>query len=136
MNVKYLSKSATVVFLTLFPTLFYVTPFLTVKSLVSKTSIFSTLYAFSLVVFSVYNLPICWLERQIKFFFYFIIFILFIYLFIYLFIFLDESSKQVPFAEYLFLYFTIYLFIYFSFIFISWRLIILQDCSVFCHTLT
>ena len=30
----------------------------------------------------------------------------------------------------------IYLFIYFSFIFISWRLITLQYCSGFCHTLT
>ena len=29
-----------------------------------------------------------------------------------------------------------YLFIYFSFIFISWRLITLQYCSGFCHTLT
>ena len=30
----------------------------------------------------------------------------------------------------------IYLFIYFPFIFISWRLITLQYCSGFCHTLT
>ena len=29
-----------------------------------------------------------------------------------------------------------YLFTYFSFIFISWRLITLQYCSGFCHTLT
>ena len=32
--------------------------------------------------------------------------------------------------------YTFYLFIYFSFIFISWRLITLQYYSVFCHTLT
>ena len=32
--------------------------------------------------------------------------------------------------------FCFYLFIYFSFIFISWRLITLQYCSGFCHTLT
>ena len=31
---------------------------------------------------------------------------------------------------------SIHLFIYFSFIFISWRLITLQHCSGFCHTLT
>ena len=33
-------------------------------------------------------------------------------------------------------YFCFYLFIYFSFIFISWRLITLQYRSGFCHTLT
>ena len=31
---------------------------------------------------------------------------------------------------------SIHLFIYFSFIFISWRLITSQNCSGFCHTLT
>ena len=35
-----------------------------------------------------------------------------------------------------FFFFSIYLFIYFPFIFISWRLITLQYCSGFCHTLT
>ena len=37
-----------------------------------------------------------------------------------------------------FLFFLIWLFhfLFFSFIFISWRLITLQYCSVFCHTLT
>ena len=34
------------------------------------------------------------------------------------------------------LYFTHFLKIFFSFIFISWRLITLQYCSGFCHTLT
>ena len=38
-------------------------------------------------------------------------------------------------ADFLFSHFISY-FIYFSFIFISWRLITLQYCSGFCHTLT
>ena len=37
---------------------------------------------------------------------------------------------------YFIIFFRFYLFIYFSFIFISWRLITLQYCSGFCHTLT
>ena len=34
------------------------------------------------------------------------------------------------------LYFVLFLFLFFSFIFIHWRLITLQYCSGFCHTLT
>ena len=38
--------------------------------------------------------------------------------------------------NFLFIYLFIYLFIIYLFIFISWRLITLQYCSGFCHTLT
>ena len=49
-------------------------------------------------------------------------------------------SKRISFLKNFILFFTLIflflIFIIFSFFFISWRLITLQYCSVFCHTLT
>ena len=80
MNVKYLSKSATVVFLTLFPTLFYVTSFLTVKSQCQKQvfsvlcMLFNWLYSLS-IIFQFAGLK----DKSNIFLFYYFYFYLFIF---------------------------------------------------------
>ena len=53
---------------------------------------------------------------------------------------MTETVKNLPAVQdswaFLFFFFLYLYFIYFSFIFIHWRLITLQYCNGFCHTLT
>ena len=62
----------------------------------------------------------------------------YIYIYIYIYIYMHTHTHIYSPSFFLLCFYTlfIYLFLFFPFIFISWRLITLQYCSGFCHTLT